>query len=249
MPKTTPERCQLALFHIQNGESTHSVAEQLAQFNLHGQESMSCTAGDVSSQSMPNHSKKSTSLLLLQSMKHKDMTVEDWKNVVWSDETKINFFGPDGKQFCWIKNAGFNSKLVRPTVKFSSGSIMIWGCMTWEGMGDLQLQHAYTDITFQQDNDPKHTPKNTITWLESNSIKVIQWPVQLPDLNPIEHLWHHLKMQLSQYSMIAKSRDELLKRCEAEWTAITPETCRTLIESMPDCIKAVLKAKGGNTKY
>ena len=27
---------------------------------------------------------------------HKDMTVEDWKNVVWSDEMKFNFFGPVG---------------------------------------------------------------------------------------------------------------------------------------------------------
>ncbi|SYW85652.1 putative transposase [Ustilago hordei] len=252
---------------------------------------MSCTAGDVSNQSMLNHSKKSTSLLTLQSTKllkrhykasfkfaneHKDMTVEDWKNVVWSDEMKINFFGPDGKQFCWIKNASFNSKLVRLMVKFGSGSIMIWGCMTWEGVGgmclvlgsmnsdqyidilndkllktisDLQLQHAYTNIMFQQDNDPKHMSKKTITWLESNSIKVMQWPVQLLDLNLIEHLWHHLKMRLSQYSMIAKSRGELLKRCEAEWTAITPETCRMLIVSMPDHIKVVLKAKGGNTKY
>ena len=39
---------------------------------------------------------------------HKDMTFEDWKNVVWSDDTKINFFGPDGKQFCWIKICGFS---------------------------------------------------------------------------------------------------------------------------------------------
>ena len=48
---------------------------------------------------------------------------------------------------------------------------------------------------------------------------------------------------------IAKSRDELLKSCEAEWAAITPETFRNLIESMPHRIEAVLKAKGGNTKY
>ena len=116
-------------------------------------------------------------------------------------------------------------------------------------ISDLQLQHAYTNITFQQDNDLKHMSKKTTTWLESNIIKVMQWPAQLLDLNLIEHLWHHLKMRLSGYSTIAKSRDELLKRCEAEWTAITPETCRTLIESMPDRIKAVLKAKGGNTKY
>ena len=27
---------------------------------------------------------------------YKDWTVEDWKHVIWSDETKINRFGSDG---------------------------------------------------------------------------------------------------------------------------------------------------------
>ena len=45
-----------------------------AQFNVHSQESMSCTAGDISNQSMSNHSKKSTSLLSLQSMKVSEKT-------------------------------------------------------------------------------------------------------------------------------------------------------------------------------
>ncbi|SYW81890.1 putative transposase [Ustilago hordei] len=231
---------------------------------------MSSTTGDIPNQSLPNHTHHKFA------NEHKDMIVEDWKKVGWLDETKINFFGPDGKQFCWVKNTGFNSKLVRPKVKFGSSSIMIGGCMAWEGVGgmhlvlgimdsdqyikilndklvktilDLHLQHGYTDIVFQQDNDAKHTSKKTTKWLTSNNIKVVEWPAQSPDLNLIKHLWHHLKMQLSQYSTIAKSRDELLKRCEAEWTAITPETCRNLIESMPHCIKTVLKAKGGNTKY
>src|SRR5262249_41918510 len=32
---------------------------------------------------------------------HKDWTVGDWKQVVWSDETKINRFCSDGRSWCW----------------------------------------------------------------------------------------------------------------------------------------------------
>jgi transposase len=34
---------------------------------------------------------------------HKDWTVEDWKRVVWSDETKVNRLGSDGKKWVWKK--------------------------------------------------------------------------------------------------------------------------------------------------
>ena len=62
---------------------------------------------------------------------HKDWTVEDWKRVVWSDETKINCLGSDGRKWVWKRpGEGLSDRLVEGTVKFEEGSVMIWGCMT-----------------------------------------------------------------------------------------------------------------------
>jgi hypothetical protein len=36
---------------------------------------------------------------------------------------------------------------------------------------------------------------------------------------------------------------------EVEWEKIAVEECRKLVESMPKRVRAVLKAKGGYTKY
>src|SRR6266481_644453 len=67
---------------------------------------------------------------------HKDWTVEDWKRVVWSDETNINNLGSDGRKWVWKRaGEGLSDRLVEGTVKFGGGSLMLWGCMMWEGPG------------------------------------------------------------------------------------------------------------------
>jgi transposase len=207
---------------------------------------------------------------------HANWTVEDWKRVLWTDETKINRIGSDGKVYVW-KQLGelVSDRTTTPTVKHGGGNnLMVWGCMGWNGVGKLievqgkmnaeqyceileegveasfeSLEMAEDERYFQQDNDPKHTSKKADKWFSDNNITPIKWPAQSPDLNPIEHLWSYLKIQLQHYDTPPKGVHELWDRVAKEWVGIPPEACQRLIESMPRRIQAVLKANGGHTKY
>ena len=60
---------------------------------------------------------------------HQNWTVEDWKTVVWSNETKINRLGSDGRVWGWKKaREGLYDRLVKETAKFGGRSLMMWGC-------------------------------------------------------------------------------------------------------------------------
>jgi transposase len=212
---------------------------------------------------------------LVFALRHQHWTVEDWARVIYSDETKINRLGSDGRVWGWKREGtGLEDRDVVGTVKFGGGSVMLWGCMTISGPGymtqvdgrmdakqyvDILDQNLLrsardtgfsgSDFIFQQDNDPKHTSKLAKSWFSRHSIEVLRWPAQSPDLNPIEHLWTSLKLKLNGYSTDPKSIHELWARIDHEWNLLPPDFCYTLIASMPARVKAVIKAKGGNTKY
>src|SRR5580700_3442428 len=206
---------------------------------------------------------------------HQNWTVDDWKVVVYSDETKINRLGSDGREWVYkFPGEGLTDRLVKETVKFGGGSVMVWGCMVWEGVGyackidgrmdaelytqileeDLQASIKYYDkslenIIFQQDNDPKHKSARARNWFKTNQVTLLPWPAQSPDMNPIEHLWQHLKTKPKEYPNPPNGILELWERVEKEWNSIDPSVVQNLIESMPRRVAALVKAKGGYTKY
>ncbi len=201
---------------------------------------------------------------------HADKDEDYWDSILWSDETKRNVFGTDGFKTVWRrKGEEYKEKCMVPTVKHGGGSVLMWGCMSAAGVGELHFidgimnSQMYCSILkekmllslralghhalFQHDNDPKHTSKATVGFLKKNRVKVIQWPSMSPDLNPIEHLWGILKRQVEHHS--PSSIQSLKEVILEEWKKIDLAKCRQLVHSMPRRLGAVIKNHGGHTKY
>ena len=140
--KLSPADTQYAthLITSQKAENATQVAKTLQNMTNTSssvktvQQALRSTA--VTKQKQPFLSKKHRRLRMDFAEAHKDWTVEDWKKVIWSDETKINYLGSDGKKWVWkMPGEGLSDGLVQGTVRFGGGSLMIWCCMFWEVPG------------------------------------------------------------------------------------------------------------------
>lgn len=128
--------------------------------------------------------------------------------VVFSDESKFNRLGSDG--ICYVRRRNgeeLNPSCAQRTVK-GGGSVIAWTATSRRAPGPIHRilvtmdQPLHADILenmmnrctrkkmgrgfiFQHDNDPKQTSSKVKQWLEAKRIKVLKWPAQAPDLNPL----------------------------------------------------------------
>jgi len=208
---------------------------------------------------------------------HSDWTVEAWKQVIFSDETTFTAYPGNMRHLIWTRNTTrLNPQLLVPTVQGGGSKIMIWGCISTHGFHDLKLLEGkinadcYIEVLeehllpiirryfedrpciFQHDGASVHTAHAVRDFLEGANVNTMEWPPNSPDLNIIEHLWYYMKVMLHRLPPAGnkdKLWDQVSGLMDTVWGEEMTETINNLYESLPRRMAAVIRVRGGNTKY
>ncbi len=186
--------------------------------------------------------------------------------VLWSDETKIKLFGfkstrrggggmlpmpkrtPSPPSNMKVETLCFRDVFLLRGQNNCTASKERWtGPLTARALKPARALKMGRGWVFQHDNDPKHTAKATKEWLKKKHIKVLEWPCQSPDLNPMENLWRELKVRVAKHRPLNLNDSERIWK--EEWDKIPPEMCANLVANYKKRLTSVFASKGFATKY
>ena len=195
-----------------------------------------------------------------------------WHNVVFSDESRFNLSGADGRVRVYRRR---NERYARNCTvgynRFGGGGVMVWAAINRNFKSDLIVINVnltasrYINriirpvivpmflqrqgLTFQHDNARPHAAVATRNYLAANNINVLPWPSNSPDCNPIEHLWDFLGRRLRQRQPQPQNVQQLIMALRDEWRRIPRYVLRNLCGSMRRRCDSVIAKRGGHTRY
>ncbi|KAF4660056.1 hypothetical protein FOL47_007305 [Perkinsus chesapeaki] len=199
---------------------------------------------------------------------------EDFSNVIWTDETSASLDGPDGWAKGWVVNgkevpgrfkrqqggggvmiwaAIVDDEIIGPTrvpkgVKINSEEYMKILQEDFIPWYKSQATARKRKLKLMQDNAPSHSSSFTRSFLEKKGFRgsrLMKWPPNSPDLNPIEHLWAIIKQGLYRNGTQYHSTDELWEAIKREFKAVDSQTVKKLTESADTRVDRVIQCKGG----
>ncbi len=155
---------------------------------------------------------------------------ENWVKVLWSDETKIQLFGINSTRRVWRRrNAAYDPRTPSPPSTMEVETLCFGGIFLLRGQDNCLILLYYNKGVLKK----KH-------------IKVLEWPSQSPDLNPIDNLWRELKLRVAKHQ--PRNLNDLERICKEEWDKIPPEMCANLVTNYKKRLTSVICNKGFATK-
>ncbi|GBM16872.1 Transposable element Tcb1 transposase [Araneus ventricosus] len=172
---------------------------------------------------------------------HRYWTLDEWKRVAWSDGSQFLIHHVDGRvrvrrlpgeQLILFCTAGHTQT--------GDGGIMLWGTFSWAALGPVVVH-----------NVPCHKARIVLEWFEEHTdeFHLMSCPPHSPDLNPMEHIWDVMEPQLRAQTPPCPNISSLRDHCLDIWYNLSPVMYQKFVAYMPRRVAAVLKAKGGATRY
>ncbi|CAF1440010.1 unnamed protein product, partial [Rotaria sordida] len=179
-------------------------------------------------------------------LEHSNWTIDDWKRVIFSDETAFYIIKRKKEVKIWrTKNERWKEGCMHVAAVGGGGRVNFWGAITAEGTGcfriytentnsdvycgilenylipTMQLYQMENNYIYQDDNFRYHVSRQTQTKLRELGVQSLEWPAKSPDLNVIEHLWSIIDDQLNALPM--SSVQELTEALSSIWLSIKPQ--------------------------
>lgn len=200
--------------------------------------------------------------------------LQQWRRVVFSDESRFNLFRSDGRVRVWRQpGQEFHPECLQITESHAI-SVHVWAGMTWNGKtelvflernvtgetyGQLLQQHfvPFVNATFggvqncilQDDNAPPHRAAAVQQLKAQLGIRTLRWPSRSPDMNPIEHAWDVMKRIIQRKQNPPQNAAQLRLAVMEAWEQLPQNTLNRLVLSMPRRIATLLRARGAYTRY
>ena len=108
----------------------------------------------------------------------------------------------------------------------------------------IDLLYPFGDCIFQQDNAPRHTARITKQWLASSGVSVLDWLPYFPILNPLEHVWGHLKHEL--YTSMPSTPQEVMNMNSflSLWKELRTQYAESSVFSIYSRIDKIIQTNG-----
>lgn len=204
---------------------------------------------------------------------HKNWGFKEWSKVIWTDETTFELVRTRGKTFYYVNQSSPSDPIRRFTKQQGGGKIMLWGCfkgtkigrcvilggnmdarryvniISKHGMEAIDQFECGSNFIWMHDNAPAHNAKISKNAIKIFGWKLMNWPPNSPDLNPIENLWAIMKRRIYDGQYYA-SKDVLQDRIFQIWDDLDGDlVLENLIRSMPTRMKKVLEMNGAPIDY